>query len=128
MAGRLIDNTNVAMAHSGEYQYTWEGIVPELIGYARVNTSDKSTDEQIKKLKVAGCSKIFSEVISGVAKLKERPQFGELLQQLQPGDTVVVCSVVELSRDMLDIIGLKKELDEKQIGIRSLREGETFDC
>ena len=36
------------------------------IGYARVSSADQNHDGQVERLKAAGCTKVFSEKVSGI--------------------------------------------------------------
>jgi DNA invertase Pin-like site-specific DNA recombinase len=45
-------------------------------------------DLQLKVLKKVGCQKIFREKVSGF--LPQRPEFERMLDQIRPGDTIVV--------------------------------------
>lgn len=58
------------------------------IGYARVSTTDQNLEIQVTALNKAGCSRVFKEKVSGARK--KRPELNRLLDQLRPGDTVVV--------------------------------------
>ena len=67
-----------------------------LIGYARVSTTDQNPALQTDALTVAGCSKLFVETASG--SLAERPQLNALLDYMRPGDTLVVWKLDRLGR------------------------------
>ncbi len=59
-----------------------------LLGYARVSTAEQSADLQVDELTAAGCWRVWTDSASGV--LDRRPQLDEVLEQLRPGDTLVV--------------------------------------
>ena len=65
------------------------------IGYARVSTQDQKLDLQLKALKEAGCQKIFREKVSGF--IRQRPEFEGMLDQIRPGDTIVVWKLDRVS-------------------------------
>ena len=57
------------------------------IGYARVSTSAQNLDMQVTALTEAGCEKIYSEKVSGVA---HRERLQECMQYLREGDCLVI--------------------------------------
>jgi DNA invertase Pin-like site-specific DNA recombinase len=57
-------------------------------GYARVSTKEQTVDLQVDALKKAGCTKVYTEIMSGVRA--ERPILGNLLENLRAGDVLVV--------------------------------------
>jgi DNA invertase Pin-like site-specific DNA recombinase len=59
-----------------------------LIGYARVSTADQTLNLQQDALEQAGCSKIFTDTISGAKT--ERVGLKQALSYVRPGDTLVV--------------------------------------
>ena len=59
-----------------------------LLGYARVSTTEQNPDLQVDELTVAGCWKVWTDHASGA--LDRRPQLDAVLEQLRPGDTLVV--------------------------------------
>jgi DNA invertase Pin-like site-specific DNA recombinase len=73
---------------------------PNLLGYARVSTKSQDLARQLDALEKAGCSRVFSEKVSGVARF--RPAWEELVGQLRPGDVVVVHAVDRLGRSMAE--------------------------
>ena len=58
------------------------------LGYARVSTTDQQPQLQVDALTAAGCYRMFTETASGAAV--NRPTLEQLLDQLRPGDTLVV--------------------------------------
>ena len=58
------------------------------IGYARVSTTEQTTESQIALLKEAGCVKIFEDVISG--SKAERKGLKEMLEYARAGDSIVI--------------------------------------
>lgn len=90
------------------------------IGYARVSTTDQSTELQISALKAAGCEKIYSEKMSGTKT--DRPELIKLLEQLRPGDEVVVWRLDRLGRSLPHLIQLVNDFSEKQVSFTSLND------
>ena len=93
----------------------------DLLGYARVSTADQDASLQLDALKAAGCVKVFTDKASG--SLDRRPHLDRLLDQLRPGDTVVVWRLDRLGRSLKHLIQLIEDLAEKGVGFRSLTEG-----
>jgi DNA invertase Pin-like site-specific DNA recombinase len=93
-----------------------------LIGYARVSTQDQNLDLQIDALKAAGCQRLFSDKTSG-AKV-DRPGLEEALAFARDhqGDTLVVWKLDRLGRSLPHLIAAVKNLDDRGIGFRSLKE------
>ena len=71
----------------------------EVVGYARVSTSDQDVALQLDALRGAGVERIFKDVGSG--SLKHRPQLDECLDRLRAGDTLgfrpQVCEIQQLA-------------------------------
>lgn len=92
----------------------------ELLGYARVSTSDQSPDSQSDALATAGCARVWTDVASGVHA--HRPALDELIATAGAGDTVVVCRLDRLGRSLPDLLNLVKDLTDRTIGLRSFAE------
>lgn len=91
-----------------------------LLGYARVSTDDQSTDAQLSELRAAGCTEITQEHASGVSRA--RPALTRLLNNIQPGDTLVVVRLDRLARSVTHLLSIVEELDTKRAHFRSLRD------
>jgi DNA invertase Pin-like site-specific DNA recombinase len=91
-----------------------------LLGYARVSTLDQNDDLQRDALESAGCYRVFTDKASG--KLDQRPQLIAVLDQLRPGDTLVVWRLDRLGRSLRHLIETIKELADRGIAFRSLTE------
>jgi predicted site-specific integrase-resolvase len=63
-------------------------VMGHLLGYARVSTTDQHPQLQVDALTAAGCYRVFTETASGA--LPDRPTLAQVLDQLRPGDTLVV--------------------------------------
>lgn len=92
-----------------------------LVAYIRVSKKEQDHSRQEEELKDAGCDKIFSDKISGVKK--ERPGFNELMEFVRPGDTIVVIELSRLGRSFIDMVKTLEFLIEKDIKVKSLKEG-----
>jgi DNA invertase Pin-like site-specific DNA recombinase len=90
------------------------------IAYSRVSTSDQNLDLQNDALQKAGCDRIFSDVASGAKS--DRSGLAEAMAFARKGDTLVVWKLDRLGRSLPHLIATVKELEEKGIGFRSLRE------
>ncbi len=53
-----------------------------------MSTTEQNPDLQVDELTAAGCWKAWTDRASGA--LDRRPQLDEVLEQLRPGDTLVV--------------------------------------
>jgi DNA invertase Pin-like site-specific DNA recombinase len=91
-----------------------------LLGYARVSTLDQDPALQTDALDAAGCYRVWTDKASG--KLDKRPQLDRVLDQLRPGDTLVVWRLDRLGRSMKHLIAVVSDLEERGIGFRSLTE------
>jgi DNA invertase Pin-like site-specific DNA recombinase len=90
------------------------------IGYARVSTLEQNLDLQVDALKKAGCEKIITDEISG--SVADRPGLIKLKEILRNGDTLVIWRLDRLGRTLKHLIEWINELDEKNIGFKSLQE------
>ena len=98
-----------------------------LLGYARVSTTDQDAALQVDALNAAGCYRVFVDTISG--SLEHRPELEKLLDQIRPGDTLVVWRLDRLGRSLRHLIEVVTALDERGVGFRSLREAlDTTTC
>jgi DNA invertase Pin-like site-specific DNA recombinase len=91
-----------------------------ILGYARVSTEDQSLDGQTDALAAAGAARIFADRISGTAR--QRPELDRLLEQLRPGDVVVVAKYDRLARSLRDLLEIVDTVQARGAGFRSLAE------
>lgn len=91
-----------------------------LLGYARVSIADQNADLQHDELIAAGCYRVYVDHASGT--LDRRPQLDKVLEDLRPGDTLVVWRLDRLGRSPRHLIDTVTELDERGVQFRSLRE------
>jgi DNA invertase Pin-like site-specific DNA recombinase len=92
----------------------------EKIGYARVSSAGQNLDSQIDALKEAGCTRIFTDKISGT-KIN-RSGWDELLSYIRTQDTLVITELSRMSRSLMHLLEIVKVLEEKQVELVSLRE------
>lgn len=90
------------------------------IGYARVSTLEQDEALQRDALSAAGCERVFVDKASG--KLDHRPGLDTMLEQLRPGDTVVVWRLDRLGRSLRNLIDLVSEFASRGVGFVSLTE------
>jgi DNA invertase Pin-like site-specific DNA recombinase len=93
---------------------------PQRIGYARVSSAGQDLDSQLAELQQAGCAEIFSERITG--SRMDRPAWDQALEQVRPGDTLVVTELSRMTRSLLDLLETAKALEQRQVNLVSLRE------
>lgn len=91
-----------------------------LIGYARVSTHDQTLHLQKDALEKIGCTKIFSDIISG-AKV-ERKGLEEALAYVREGDSLVVWKLDRLGRSLKHLIETITALNKRKIGFKSITE------
>ncbi len=89
-----------------------------LVGYARVSSKDQDFELQVESLKKAGCTKIFSEKISGTKR--DRPELEKCLDYLREGDTLLVTRIDRLARSLRDLQNLVHELKNDSIELKAI--------
>jgi DNA invertase Pin-like site-specific DNA recombinase len=87
-----------------------------LIGYARVSKHEQTLDLQLDALKQVGCSedKTYKDKISSAKE--HRPELEKALDQLRPGDTLVIWRLDRLGRSLQELIGLVHGIHAKGAG------------
>ncbi len=92
------------------------------IGYARVSTKDQKLRMQLDALNAIGCDSIFKDHGISGAKAK-RSGLDQMLEDLQPGDTVVVFKLDRLGRSVLNLSDLLVRFEREGVDFCSISEG-----
>jgi DNA invertase Pin-like site-specific DNA recombinase len=93
-----------------------------IYGYALASSDGQSIAAQVRALRKQGAGKVFREV-AGAAKT-DRAQLRRLLNQLDPGDVVMVTRLDRLARSTRDLLNTLAAITAKRAGFRSL--GDTW--
>ena len=95
------------------------------LGYARVSTGHQSLDQQLDALTAAGVepNRVYSDKLSGASTREQRTGLAALLDYARPGDAIVVVGIDRLGRNAAEVMTTIRELGERNIVLRSLREG-----
>lgn len=94
------------------------------IGYARISTPQQSLENQVIKLKEAGCEQVYQEVASGAKS--DRAILQACLLHLRSGDTLMVTDLDRLGRSKWELLQLIKSLKERGINFCSLNQNMDF--
>ena len=97
-------------------------------GYGRVSSKGQehngnSLEDQKNKLMDAGCAEedIVLETFTGTKM--NRPKFTKLLDDLEPGDTLVVCKLDRFARTVREGLEVVEELKNRGIKVHILNMG-----
>jgi DNA invertase Pin-like site-specific DNA recombinase len=95
------------------------------LGYARVSTGHQSLDQQLDALTAAGVDpdRIHRDKLSGTSTREQRPGLAALLDYARAGDAIVVVGIDRLGRNAAEVMTTIRELRDREIVLRSLREG-----
>jgi DNA invertase Pin-like site-specific DNA recombinase len=95
------------------------------LGYARVSTDHQSLNQQVDALVAArvDANRIYSDKLSGMSTREQRPGLAALLDYAREGDAIVVVGIDRLGRNAAEVMTTIRELGERGILLRSLREG-----
>src|SRR5277367_4869059 len=95
------------------------------LGYARVSTGHQSLDQQVDALTAAGAdsARVYSDKLSGTSTREQRPGLAALLDYAREGDAIVVVGIDRLGRNAAEVMTTIRDLGERGIVLRSLREG-----
>lgn len=90
-----------------------------IVGYARTSTLEQVAgfEAQLRDLKAAGCSKLFQEQVSSIAK---RQQLEACLDYLREGDTLIVTKLDRLARNVTHLGQLVAALRGKGVSLSIL--------
>lgn len=92
-----------------------------LLGYTRVSKGEEQNSAlQRTALDEAKVERVFEENASGARW--NRPELQRIMDQLRPGDVVVVWKLDRLSRSLKDLLILMERIDKAGAGFRSLTE------
>lgn len=96
-----------------------------VLGYARVSTGHQSLDQQVDALTAAGVDtgRIYSDKLSGTSTREQRPGLAAMLDYAREGDAIVVVGIDRLGRNAAEVMTTIRELGQRGIVLRSLREG-----
>lgn len=95
--------------------------------YARVSTSDQTTDNQVMEVESAGFTvnpqRIIVECISGGVAANARPGFMKLLDRLESGDILIVTKLDRLGRNAMDVRSTVERLEGEGVRLYCLALG-----
>src|SRR6478735_2293474 len=95
------------------------------LGYARVSTAHQSLDQQMDALTTAGvdAARVYTDKLSGTSTRQQRSGLAALLDYARQGDAIVVVGIDRLGRNAAEVMTTIRDLGERGIVLRSLREG-----
>jgi DNA invertase Pin-like site-specific DNA recombinase len=95
------------------------------LGYARVSTGHQSLDQQLDALTGAGVepNRVYTDKLSGTSTREQREGLAALLDYAREGDAIVVVGIDRLGRNAAEVMTTIRDLGERGIVLRSLREG-----
>lgn len=95
--------------------------------YARVSTTDQTTDNQVLEVKGAGYQvqphRVIAETISGSTQASDRPGFQKLLERMENGDVLIVTKLDRLGRNAMDVRTTVERLSADGIRVHCLALG-----
>jgi len=83
-----------------------------IFGYGRVSTKDQNSARQ---------REAFEDKLSG--RNMDRPEFQKMIEQLRPGDSVMVVSIDRLGRNLKELVELSSKLKDMGVNIVALNQG-----
>jgi DNA invertase Pin-like site-specific DNA recombinase len=92
------------------------------IGYVRVSSPDQNPERQLAGIAL---DRTFMDMASAKSTL-QRPQLQEMLRFVREDDVVIVHSMDRLARNVHDLKKLVKDLNERKVTIKFLKEGLEF--
>lgn len=90
------------------------------IAYIRVSTIDQNEERQIKAMEKENIKKYFTEKVS--AKDTKRPKLMEMIEFTRDSDVIFIKDFSRLARSTQDLLNIVKQLDEKGVKLKSLKE------
>ncbi len=92
----------------------------QLVGYARVSTSEQNPALQLDALNAAGCDRVYVETASGAQR--DRPELHKALDYMRQSDVLVVWRLDRLARSVRQLVDTAGDLRGRGIELRSLHD------
>ncbi len=94
----------------------------EIVGYARTSTVDQlaGIEGQVRELKKAGATKLYTEQVSSIGKRKELEAAMDFLRE---GDSFMVTKLDRLARSTRHLMEIVDYLQERKVALRILDMG-----
>ena len=115
--GILTQNNDTNFGKSNDILTHPNGMV---FGYGRVSTKDQNSARQKEALQNK-CDVYFEDKMSG--RNMDRPEFQKMIEQLRPGDSVMVVSIDRLGRNLKELVELSSKLKDMGVNIVALNQG-----
>jgi putative DNA-invertase from lambdoid prophage Rac len=101
--------------------------MPRVFAYARVSTTDQTTENQLREIRAAGfvieARRAVTESISGSVAAAQRPAFAKLLDRMEDGDILVVTKLDRLGRNAMDVRATVERLSAMGVRVHCLALG-----
>lgn len=91
-----------------------------IYGYARVSTDMQDTLLQLNALNEYGCEKIYQEKMTGTKA--SRPEWDRCIEDLAPGDTLVLYSIDRMGRKLVNIAVALEKLKDKGVLVKTIKQ------
>jgi hypothetical protein len=102
---RSAKTTKTSAAPSAIAAKARAGAHGNLIGYARVSSTDQSSATQESRLRAAGCTIVRTEKVSGRSR-NGRDELVSIMDFIRSGDTLIVVKLDRLGRSTRDVLNL----------------------
>jgi putative DNA-invertase from lambdoid prophage Rac len=97
--------------------------------YARVSTSDQTTENQVREAEMAGfkveTKRMIKEAVSGSVAAVQRPGFARLMDRFEADDVLVVTRLDRLGRNAMDVRATIDKLAAMGVRVHCLQPGGT---
>ena len=93
-----------------------------LVGYARVSAIHQNLDRQLAVLRAAGCKRVFKEK-EFWAGGRQAPELERAIQELGPGDVLVLAEWDRATRSMMDGIRIIERVAARRAMLKALDRG-----
>jgi len=90
----------------------------EVIGYARVSSTDQKLEVQLDQLQKLGVDRVYQEKASGADS--ERAELAAMLDYVRQGDTVVACRLDRIARSTQHLLSIVDRLTAKGVALKVL--------
>src|SRR3954452_4903765 len=91
-----------------------------IVGYARVSTTEQNPTLQLDALEAAGAVNIFTDYCSGAST--DRPGLADCLDYLQPGNVLAIWRIDRLGRSVAHLVETVAVLAARGVQFKSLTE------